>query len=262
MNQTEYYMDRRNTLEAEISELRYEIGMMPPGKLNVYTRTINGKKYHSYYKEFLLDNEKTRLYIPKERLDDAKILAQKTYKSRLLKDKQNELKCINYFLDHRIDDHFSELLYPPSPYSALLSDNDCDPVLWEQEPYNKSKDHPEHLIVKAPKGDLVRSKSEALIAQSLFSKRIPYRYENIHEIYGYPIATDFTIMHPRTREIILWEHFGLSDKHDYQRTIEFKLDKYLKAGYLPGHDLILTFESTPHPLSFIEVEEIIKKYFL
>ena len=68
-------------------------------------------------------------------------------------------------------------------------------------------------------------------------------------------------MHPKTREIILWEHFGLAEKRDYQRTIEFKLDKYLQAGYLPGHNLILTFEDTPRPLSFIEVEEIVKKHF-
>ncbi len=261
MNQTEYYVDRRNKLEAEISELRFEIGNMPQGNLTIYTRHIKGKAYHSYYKEILIDGEWTRIYIPKDKLSDAKILAQKTYKTRLLRDKENELKCINYFLKHRIDDRFSELLYFPSPYSTLLSDNDCDPVLWEQESYNKSMEHPEHLIIKAPKGEFVRSKSEAMIAQSLFSKQIPYRYENIHEICGYPIATDFTIMHPKTREIILWEHFGLAEKRDYQRTIEFKLDKYLQAGYLPGHNLILTFEDTPRPLSFIEVEEIVKKHF-
>ncbi len=100
-----------------------------------------------------------------------------------------------------------------------------------------------------------------MIAQSLFSKKIPYRYENIHDIYDYPIATDFTIMHPRTEKIILWEHFGLADNPNYQRKIEFKLIKYLKAGYLPGHNMIITFEDSTHPLSFIEIEEIVKKYF-
>ncbi len=261
MNQTDFYIDCKVKLEAEIAKLRREIDAMPPGYLTVYTRRIKGKEYHSYYKELTCDGEKVRLYIPKQKISEAKILAHKTYKSRLLKDKENELKCINYFLKHRIVDHFSELYYPSSPYSSLLSDGITEPELWEKEPYNKSTEHPEHLIIKAPKGEFVRSKSEAMIAQSLFSKRIPYRYENIHEIDNYPIATDFTIMHPRTGKIILWEHFGLADNPDYQRKIEFKLIKYLKAGYLPGHNMIITFEDSAHPLSFIEIEEIVKKYF-
>ena len=83
----------------------------------------------------------------------------------------------------------------------------------------------------------------------------------VHEIHGTNFATDFTIMHPKTGAIILWEHFGLADNPDYQRKIEFKLIKYLKAGYLPGHNMIITFEDSAHPLSFIEIEEIVKKYF-
>ena len=261
MIQAEFYIDYKAKLETEITKLHREIDAMPPGNLAIYTKLIRGKEYHSYYKELFYEGKRIRLYIPRQRISEAKVLALKTYKTRLLKDKENELKCINYILKHRIADHFSELCYPPSPYSSLLSDCTDAPELWEKEPYNKSTEYPEHLIIKAPKGEFVRSKSEAMIAQSLFSKRIPYRYENIHEIDNCPIATDFTIMHPKTRKIILWEHFGLADKPDYQRQIEFKLTKYLKAGYLPGHNLILTFENTAHPLSFIEIDEVVKKYF-
>ena len=261
MNQTEYYKRRKETLEAEIGKLKREINKMPPGCLTIYTRQIKGKDYHTYYKEVMIDNERLRQYIPKERLGDAKLMARKTYKCRLLKDKENELKCIDYYLNHRTDERFSEMLYPPSPYSILLSDKASTLSAWEAEPYEKSTDHPEHLIIKAPKGEFVRSKSEAMIAQSLFTKNIPYRYENVHNISGYPIATDFTIMHPKTCKIILWEHFGLSDKPNYQQRIQFKLDKYLRAGYLPGHDLILTFEDALRPLNFLEVEDLIEKHF-
>ena len=162
-------------------------------------------------------------------------------------------------MKHRSEQRHLELLSPDSPYSTLLLDHTL--LNWENEPYHKSKDHPEHLIVPAPKGEYVRSKSEAIIAHALYENNIAYRYENVHNIAGISIATDFTIMHPRTRKIILWEHFGKSDDPKYQPTITFKLDKYLKAGYLPGKDIILTFEDSKTPLTIYDVQSVVKRYF-
>ena len=108
----------------------------------------------------------------------------------------------------------------------------------------------------------MRSKSEAMIAQVLFSHGIPYRYEEIHQILDASIATDFTIMHPVSHKIILWEHFGLSDLPNYQRSIDYKMPRYIRAGYLPGHNLITTYEDKQRPLSYVQVEALVKMYFL
>ncbi len=118
------------------------------------------------------------------------------------------------------------------------------------------------LNTPAPKNELVRSKSEATIAYILYSHGIPYRYEEIHDIYGYSIATDFTVMHPKTGQIILGEHFGRCDDPSYQKTVDFKMYRYIRAGYLPGVNFITTYEDSKHLLDPMLVEEIVKKFFL
>ena len=61
----------------------------------------------------------------------------------------------------------------------------------------------------------------------------------------------------------IWEHFGRADDPHYINTnIAIKIPRYLMSGYLPGYNLIMTFEDSKHPLSYMEVEEIIAKYFL
>lgn len=261
MNQTEYFKDRKAVLEKEIAELERELALMPEGCLTISKRQRKGKEYISYYKEIKTSEGKQKIYLSREKVDEAKILALKAYKWRMLQDNKNELEAIKHYLKYRINSHYLEMLNPLSPYRPLLVDGKSTPEIWESEPYEKSKDHPEHLIVKAPKGEFVRSKSEAMIAQVLYTKGIPYRYENIHDINRVSIASDFTIMNPKTSEIKIWEHFGLCDKPYYQSTIDFKMHHYIRAGYLPGHNLILTYEDEAHPLSFIEVEELVKKHF-
>ena len=58
----------------------------------------------------------------------------------------------------------------------------------------------------------VRSKSEAFIASSLSDKGIPFRYECAAKIAGTVIYPDFTIRHPLSGKLCLWEHFGLIDR--------------------------------------------------
>ena len=78
----------------------------------------------------------------------------------------------------------------------------------------------------------------------------------------HPMATDFTVMNPKTGQIILWEHFGRCDDPGYQSTVDFKMYRYIRDGYLPGVNFITTYEDSKHPLDFVLVEEIIKKFFL
>ncbi len=262
MNQTEYFKERKVVLEKEIAELERELSLMPEGSLVHYKQIKNNTVYHLWYKEIVDNGKKCRVYLSGKKEEERKLLAKKKYLSRILHDHINEIKCLNWFIEHREEERFSQMLAPTSPYRSLLTGNNTTLQDWEYAPYCKSNDHPEHLIVKAPKGDFVRSKSEAMIAQVLYTNGIPYRYENVHDINGVNIATDFTIMHPKTYEIKLWEHFGLCDKPSYQPTIDFKMHHYIRAGYLPGHNLILTFEDEAHPLSFMEIESTVRKLFL
>ena len=259
MNTLTFFTEEKQRLEAEIQELEAQLKKMPAGTLISYKpKEKDTDNYSLWYKETTVNGRKKREYLPKAKEAQARILAEKSFKFRQLCDKKNELESINRYLTHRKEERYSKMLDADSPYRELLINR----AGWENEEYEKSEDHPEHLTIPAPKDEYVRSKSEAMIAQALFDKGIPYRYECIHNLDGSRIASDFTILHPKTEKEYIWEHFGLSDNPEYARNISIKLPKYLKEGYLPGYNLILTFENNEHPLSFIKIEEIVQQYFL
>lgn len=91
---------------------------------------------------------------------------------------------------------------------------------------------------------------------------IPYRYEcalTLDEVTLYP---DFTILHPDTSEIFYWEHFGMMQNTDYQRTAFHKMKFYGEHGIYPFDRLITTYESETLPLDSEKIQKIIEYYFL
>ena len=89
----------------------------------------------------------------------------------------------------------------------------------------------------------------------------------LHEEWGellkkFFTATDFTIRHPITGEMVYWEHFGLMDEEEYRNSVYKKLKFYCDNGIIPSINLITTYETKQHPLDANHVEAIIKEYFL
>jgi len=93
----------------------------------------------------------------------------------------------------------------------------------------------EGFIHRTKRGDLVRSKSEVIIANELFSQGIDrYEYEAALTLPGGKIRyPDFTIFDDDTGERYYWEHLGLLHNPDYQARWSRKLDHYRRAGILP-----------------------------
>lgn len=108
---------------------------------------------------------------------------------------------------------------------------------------------------------VVRSKSEALIADTLFVHNIPFRYEcelNLGELALYP---DFTIINPITGDIAYWEHFGLMNVESYANNCFSKLNIYAQYGVIPTINLITTYETEEAPLNSIPVENMIRSFW-
>lgn len=133
---------------------------------------------------------------------------------------------------------------------------------WEIQPYDKYTGYPNQLLFKTPKGEYVRSKSEALIAMHLYYNKIPYRYECGLDIGGRIIYPDFTIRHPRTGKIIYWEHCGRMSDPKYVNDIAQKIKTFATMGICPFENLIMTYERDGYPLDIGWVEKIIEYYFL
>ena len=83
----------------------------------------------------------------------------------------------------------------------------------------------EQKIHKTARGDVVRSKSEVIIATLLYETGLKYWYErNIAGLYP-----DFTVIHPLREEYIYIEHCGHIDAKEIESKIRdcFTLDKYM-----------------------------------
>jgi len=90
------------------------------------------------------------------------------------------------------------------------------------------------LIHRTRRGEAVRSKSEVVIADLLYSLDVDYRYEK--ELIGEDGSKrlpDFTIDDPASGLKVYWEHLGLLDRAQYKRDWERKLEWYRANGILP-----------------------------
>lgn len=96
-----------------------------------------------------------------------------------------------------------------------------------------------NLIHSTLKGDMVRSKSEVIIANLLFQNNIKYEYEEpLYYSKNKLISPDFTIYLSNDKKMY-WEHLGMIGVENYDIRWLEKLDVY--ENYFPGM-LIKTYE--------------------
>jgi len=101
---------------------------------------------------------------------------------------------------------------------------------------------------------MVRSKSEVIIANILFDRNIPFRYEiPLFAPDGTFYIPDFTITW--NGEQWYWEHLGLLDREDYKHHWQTKEEWYKKHFTAR---LITTVES---PTLTKDAKDIVVKYF-
>jgi len=91
----------------------------------------------------------------------------------------------------------------------------------------------EYLIHRTTRGEMVRSKSEVIIADHLAHKGVEYDYEQpltIGDVTKYP---DFTVEDMESGLTYYWEHCGMLHVPSYRRRWEEKLAWYRTHGILP-----------------------------
>jgi hypothetical protein len=92
-------------------------------------------------------------------------------------------------------------------------------------------------IHRTERGKLVRSKSEALIANKLHARRIDYVYEQpLALAQGRTRYPDFTISDHARGVTYYWEHLMALDDLDYREHCERKRSEYLAAGIRPWQE--------------------------
>jgi hypothetical protein len=127
----------------------------------------------------------------------------------------------------------------------------------------------ENLIHQTSRGEMVRSKSEVIIADRLTDLHVEYSYERPLTIEGVTKYPDFTIEDMEKGRIFYWEHCGMLNVPSYRKRWEEKLVWYKEHEIIPHEDgegetgtLIITSESPQGGISSQEIERIIRTVIL
>lgn len=93
-----------------------------------------------------------------------------------------------------------------------------------------------NLVYLTENGDLVRSKSEWIIADKLKAAGIRYQYEQPLNLGGKEKYPDFTIHDDDANTTWYWEHNGMMSNDAYRERWKRKMEAYRAAGILPLED--------------------------
>lgn len=255
--------EREKMLSNLIKKKEEALKMAPVGSLRT---TKQGKGFQYYHYMSTGNPHGTYLKCSEQKLISA--LAQKEYDQKVLRSAYKEytlLKRLNeLYKEGMTEDVFEKM--------TLAKQHLLTPVWlpdklyieqWEGKKYRGLEFREEAPEFYTDKGERVRSKSELLIANALYKKKIPYKYEYPLELKQHGVVyPDFTVLNVKNRKEMYWEHLGLMDDHDYRERNLNKLAFYEMNDYFPGDRLILTFETAKQPLSSRLIELIIDKYLL
>ena len=195
-------------------------------------------------------------------------IAQKEYDRGALRSAQKELQMLLRYLRFSSHDSINKW-YDRIPAGkrawikpAYPSDEECIRAFYaaEQTMFNPVEIKGDFYTEK---GEHVRSKSEVMVAAALIKANIPYRYEFPLTLSGGTVIyPDFTILDMRDRKTVYFEHFGMMDDKEYHDGALARIEEYKKLGYLPGKQLLMTFESKRKPLGTKEIAGVINGYLL
>lgn len=176
-------------------------------------------------------------------------------------------------------------------YTALTRQTDKIIILYNDEPYKLKKyssvvysdiaqrftclfENPniveihkrcyeEKLIHRTSRGEMVRSKSEVVIANLLDKKGkekgFDYKYEKEIKLSdGTVIHPDFTIEMPG--KIFYWEHLGMLRDIKYRKNWESRVEQYRDIGVEEGKNLIVSRDGFDGSLDTLELEHLIEEY--
>ncbi|SCW42542.1 hypothetical protein SAMN02910456_01037 [Ruminococcaceae bacterium YRB3002] len=252
---------RYKNITRLIEALERRISKAPDGRLMFMNR--DGKTYI-----YLMDDKTgARRLLSSHEIKLAKMLAQNSYHEKLLRTAKQEQKILSSAINH-YPSVLVEQVYENMPAERqrliqpiVVPDKEfVDQWLaqdYERKPFEEGT--PVYMTIK---GDRVRSKSEQLIADRLFYRGVPYRYECALPLDKRTIHPDFTILRISDRTELYLENCGKMDDPLYvDRHVVQRSNLYSMNGILQGDRLFFLFETGKHPLDIRVLDRMIDKLF-
>lgn len=276
-------------LEKLIKKVDTKLINVPEGSLK--WQNVKGKTY--YYHQYVLKeknikenieskelnksdikekNQKSKIQIDYIKKDSplAKDLANKHYYNLLKLALTNNLKELKRFeskyqgdkLDNIYDSLPEERKKLVTPLQLSIKEQ---VRLWNEETYEPNNMYPENLRYETEQGEMVRSKSEVIIANILYKHRkdILYKYEKplmiVVDGREKVIYPDFTIINIHTGKVTYWEHAGLMNDEFYATEFVRKMNNYVTNGLVIGKDVIVSYEAQGISLDIRVIKNLVKQ---
>lgn len=254
-------LERLEKLQKLQQSIEKELKRAPEGKLRISNKK-SGPQYYCRYEK----KDKTGKYIPRKDTAAAQKLAQKDYNLSTLKTVKAEIQAVKRFLSAYPDVAAEEIyMHMTEQRKELINPLELTDEVFAERWLNEEFEHKvavdSDLGFSTDHGEIVRSKSEWIIANLLEKYGVPYRYECKLLLMGYgTIHPDFTVLNVRERRVKYWEHEGMMDDLEYAEKAIRRDRAYIRNGYMPGDTLILTSETSKQPLNTDIVKCMIEKF--
>ena len=242
-----------------IQRLEKALESAPPGYV------MNGKSNGTTQLYWSGDNNQKRIYLSSEQKELARQLVQKGYDHKCLVAARKiakrgpvngqyclaELVRIHEGLSARRQELVNPYVMPTDEYVKA----------WNAVEYERFEGYKEGKQYVTQTGEQVRSKSEMMIGNLISSLGYSYRYEWPLDLpAGGRERPDFMILDHYSREVILYEHFGMMDRDEYRRKNLTKINRYIENGYRVGIDFLFSFESESVPMNYRNVERTLTDF--
>ena len=236
-----------------------KIKAYPEGRIKVKHR----EKGTCYYECLNNDDDK---YIHKDNTQMIIDLMQKNYLEKVVKSTRKEIAALNSFLkaypDCIAEDIYDQLTPERQKWVKPIIPTDEQFVAeWQNRPYTPKPFKKGTPYFETLRGERVRSKSEVIIADRLYTSGIPYKYECPLIIGDEVIYPDFTILRVSDRKILYLEHNGKVGDQEYGDDMVDRINKYSLAGIMQNDKLYFTFESANRPLDVRTLDKMINEVF-
>lgn len=253
----EHLVELKNSLEAKQKLQRFA----PEGHLRIAQR--DERRLPQFY-HITKPNDTKGTYLPHAQMPLIKKLAQKDYDLKLIKILQKQIKSLEKYIaesDGKIEQLYSKMhklrksFITPATLTNEQYIEEWKTVTWHGLPF--AEDAQDYYTANKER---VRSKSEVIIADTLKRYDIPYRYEYPVELGDKTFHPDFLCLNLRTRQEIIWEHFGMMDSTEYLEKAIPKVLIYNENNYFLGKNLIITMETQHNGIKTQQLEMLIETY--
>ncbi|MFL8951934.1 hypothetical protein ACWOAQ_02920 [Helcococcus kunzii] len=248
-------------LDTLLLSINVNMKIFPEGKLKI--KKVNNKFYYYH----VLDDSTVK-FIPKKDIELAKVLCKKSYYEKLKKIITKQMNYLKYFPMRYNYKNIENVYNNLAPERKALI-NPIEPSLeqfimeWKNKYFTPLSFRKEEKQFITNNKELVRSKSEKILADLFSSYNLIYKYECPLFLDKYdPIYPDFTFICPYTKREIYWEHFGMMDNPEYAIKAIEKIRYYAKHEILLGDRLFVSFETIKKPLDVDTVKKTIKRFLV